>query len=223
MPKLALSKFPVEVLQAELQLRARRANKKLCKLLRQRAKLDAQIAELEAIAGVTPKARRGRKPGRKPGPKPKRGRRGSYAQTGEQFVLSVIGSNGATSTEIRKAWGKARNGRADNTLTKLFNDKMIKRARLPGGNVSMYTLTGAGASAAKPKTGRKRGSFAQTGDKFILDMVKGAGATTTEINKKWTAAGRGGKADNVLGRLVKAGKLTRAKLPDGRGSMYTLA
>jgi uncharacterized C2H2 Zn-finger protein len=44
-----LGKIPASVLQAELQRRAKKASKKLPKLLRQRANLDAQIAELEAI------------------------------------------------------------------------------------------------------------------------------------------------------------------------------
>jgi hypothetical protein len=45
-----LKKIPALVLQAELQRRAKKASKKLPKLLRQRANLDAQIAELEALA-----------------------------------------------------------------------------------------------------------------------------------------------------------------------------
>jgi hypothetical protein len=44
-----LKKIPASVLQAELQRRAKKAGKKLPKLLRQRAKLDAQIAELEML------------------------------------------------------------------------------------------------------------------------------------------------------------------------------
>ena len=44
-----LKKIPASVLQAELQRRAKKAGKKLPKLLRQRATLDAQIAELETL------------------------------------------------------------------------------------------------------------------------------------------------------------------------------
>ena len=44
-----LGKIPASILQAELQRRAKKAGKKLPKLLRQRAKLDAQIAELETL------------------------------------------------------------------------------------------------------------------------------------------------------------------------------
>jgi uncharacterized C2H2 Zn-finger protein len=44
-----LGKIPASALQAELQRRAKKAGKKLPKLLRQRATLDAQIAELETL------------------------------------------------------------------------------------------------------------------------------------------------------------------------------
>ena len=44
-----LAKIPASILQAELRRRAKHAGKKLGKLLRQRAKLDAQIAEFETL------------------------------------------------------------------------------------------------------------------------------------------------------------------------------
>ena len=47
-----LAKIPASILQAELRRRAKRAGKKLGKLLRQRTKLEAQITELEAIVAV---------------------------------------------------------------------------------------------------------------------------------------------------------------------------
>jgi hypothetical protein len=77
MPRIALAKLPLEILQAEIQRRAIRAQKKLNKLLGQRAKLDKAIAELEAQAGlpaaapVAP-ATRGGKLFKKPSLKPAR-------------------------------------------------------------------------------------------------------------------------------------------------------
>jgi hypothetical protein len=49
---VGLAKIPASILQAELQRRAKKASKKLRKLLRQRAKLDAQITELETLVAV---------------------------------------------------------------------------------------------------------------------------------------------------------------------------
>jgi hypothetical protein len=148
---VGLAKIPASILQAELQRRANKASKKLRKLSRQRAKLDAQIAELETLTGgmpqtvaeAAPKVKRGRKPGRKP--------------------------------------------------------------------------------AAKVKVSRKRKTFPETAEQFVRSLAKYKGATTAQINDTWKAAGRGGKADKTLGKLVKAGKLKREKLPTGKGSRYTLA
>lgn len=142
MPRPALARLPIEVLQAELARRAAKANRQLKKLLKQRAKLDAQIAGLEALAGGALADRRGRR---------------------------------------------------------------------------------AKAVKAAPKGRRKRGTFSQTAEQFILDLVAGDGATTAEINKKWTAAGRGGRADTALNRLFKAKKVKREKIKGAKGSIYTAA
>ena len=75
----------------------------------------------------------------------------------------------------------------------------------------------------KPKARRsKRKTFAITGEQFILDMAKGKGATTKEINKAWTQAGRGGSSYTTLSRLFKEKKLKKEKLPGKQGSRYTL-
>jgi hypothetical protein len=79
------------------------------------------------------------------------------------------------------------------------------------------------AATTKTKTPRKRGTFTVTGAEFILALLKKGGATTGEINKKWSAAGRGGSADVLLGKLTKDGKLKREPLKGARGSTYTLA
>jgi hypothetical protein len=72
--------------------------------------------------------------------------------------------------------------------------------------------------------GRKRGVFAVTGEQTVLDYLKKHGKSSTgSINKYWVSEGRGGKADNTLGKLVKAGTLKRVKSEDVRGSLYTFA
>ena len=74
------------------------------------------------------------------------------------------------------------------------------------------------------KTGRrKRGTFSRTGEESVLAFVKELGqATAGDVNKKWTAEGRGGSADNTLGRLVKENKLVREDVPGQRGGVYKL-
>ncbi|MFI5382051.1 MAG: hypothetical protein ACHRHE_22375 [Tepidisphaerales bacterium] len=47
--------------------------------------------------------------------------------------------------------------------------------------------------------------------------------TSVEINAAWKKAGRPGNADNTLSLMVKARKLKRTKLEDGRGSRYSVA
>jgi hypothetical protein len=241
MPRAALGKFSLEVLQAELARRAKKAGKKLSKLIRQRAKLTEQIAELEALAGETrvaaPKAKLGRPPGKKRGPKPKavapaakpkpaapvtvRHKRGTFPQTGAEFIVGLLQKDGATSTEINRKWTAAsRNGTADVLLSQLTKAGTLKRIPLPKGQRgSTYTLKGA-APAEAP---RKRGTYALTAAEFVLGLVKGKGATTAEITAAWKKAGRGGVADNTLTRMLKAGTVKRTKLAVGKGSTYTLA
>ena len=147
---VGLAKIPASILQAELQRRANKANKKLRKLLRQRANLDAQIAELETLTGETPevvakaapKVKRGRKPGRKPTAKVKVSRKRKFPETAEQFVLSLAKYKGATTAQINDTWKAAgRGGKADKTLGKLVNAGKLKRAKLPTGKGSTYTRT----------------------------------------------------------------------------------
>lgn len=82
----------------------------------------------------------------------------------------------------------------------------------------------AGAKKAGRRGRRKRGVFAQTAEESIIGFVKKAGKpTTADVNKHWTAEGRGGKADNTLTKLVQARKLKRVKDKNVRGSRYTAA
>ena len=227
MPKLALAKIPANILQAELARRKRKGQRILAKLLRQRVQLDAAISELEAMTGTTtaPKAKLGRPPGRKPkavAPAAVPHKRGTFPQTGAEFIVGLLKKGGATSTEINRKWTAAgRNGTADVLLSHLTKAGTLKRTPLPKGQRgSTYTLKGA-AAAQDP---RKRGTYALTAAEFILGLLKKAPKTTSQIGKKWAAAGRGGKADNALTKLVSDGKLKREPLPKGqKGSTYSVA
>jgi DNA-binding transcriptional regulator YiaG len=70
-----------------------------------------------------------------------RRRRSSGGPTAEQFVLSLVGSRkAATSNEINAAWRKAgRHGRADNTLSLMVKARKLKRARLKDERGSRFT------------------------------------------------------------------------------------
>ena len=69
---------------------------------------------------------------------------------------------------------------------------------------------------------RPRGTFKQTGEQFVLSLVKSKKATTTaQVNAAWKKAGRGGNADNTLYLLVASRKLKRTKIKGQRGSTYS--
>jgi hypothetical protein len=71
---------------------------------------------------------------------------------------------------------------------------------------------------------RKRGVFKETADEFILGLLKGGKSlSTAELGKAWKKAGRGGKADNTLTKLVHARQLKRQKAKEGKGSVYSAA
>ena len=79
------------------------------------------------------------------------------------------------------------------------------------------------AKKAPAKAGRKRKKYDQTAEQFVLGLVKGKGAISSAINKVWQAAGRTGRADNTLNKMLKAGKLKREKIQGAKGSTYTVA
>ena len=71
---------------------------------------------------------------------------------------------------------------------------------------------------------RKRGTYKQTADDFILGLLAGGKIlTTAQIIGKWRQAKRGGKADNPLSKLVAQKKLKRENIKGARGSKYSLA
>ena len=70
----------------------------------------------------------------------------------------------------------------------------------------------------------KRGTYRKTADELILGLFTGGKKlSTAQIVAKWHQAGRGGKADNTLTKLVSQKKLKREKIKGGRGSEYSLA
>jgi len=251
MPRPPLEKYPIELLKAELARRARKAGKKLKKLIRVRAKLTEQIAELEALAGGTPmaapKAKLGRPPGRKPGRKPKpavpapeaikRGRKGrSRGKPLAEYVHAVLAAT-EKGLSLKEIEAKVLAAGYPTTAESIYKPimKVLGKGfkKVERGVYALEVVVKAGKkaakaamaekSAAKPVVRRKkRGTFKQNASEFVLGLVKGKGAMTAEIGKKWKAAGRGGKADNALTKLVKEGKVKRTKLAEGQGSLYTL-
>lgn len=101
-------------------------------------------------------------------------------------------------------------------------------ARRGGGERAAGSPPAAAAKgpAARGKTGRRRrvGTFATTGDEFVLAFVRQQkNPTSREIEAHWKAEGRGGPAANTLSKLVKDKKLKREPLEGERGSRYSLA
>jgi hypothetical protein len=84
------------------------------------------------------------------------------------------------------------------------------------------------ADKTKPaKKGRRtRGKFTKTGEESVFEVLQANGAlTSAQVNEYWSKEGRGGRADNTLNKLLKAGKIKRIPSPDGnkRGSRYSVA
>ena len=244
MPRAKLSNVSIKQLVAEIERRKSR----LTTLIAQRDVVNKEIAELEGlgfqtVAAPAPApaaiaARRGRKPGRRGRPRGP-GRPAKVVQ-----VTQVTGKPlGAYVTQVLSAAGKGlsvkeieaavRKAGYPTTAETIYNPimKALAKGNFKKVDRGIYTVKGAAAAAAKMATPRPagakapktRGTFAQTAEEFILGLAKGDGMTSFEINKKWTSAGRGGKADTTLSRMVKAGKLKRAKLKEGKGSTYSAA
>ena len=72
----------------------------------------------------------------------KRGTRGSYKKTANEFILGLFtGGKKLTTAQIIAEWRKAeRSGKADNTLSKLVSDKKLKREKIKGGQGSWYSF-----------------------------------------------------------------------------------
>ncbi|MFO0578168.1 MAG: hypothetical protein U1A78_29530 [Polyangia bacterium] len=98
-------------------------------------------AATKAAAGGRGK-KRGRKPGPKPGAKRARGKRGSFAITGDELILRFVKKQGGPSTdEIRKHWeSSGRGGKADNNLSQLVKRGLLVRSKIEGSKGSAYSL-----------------------------------------------------------------------------------
>ena len=72
----------------------------------------------------------------------KRGRRNKFATTGEESVLGFIRKHGNPATaEVQAHWSsEGRGASADNSLSKLYKDKKIKREANKMGRGSRYTV-----------------------------------------------------------------------------------
>ena len=126
------------------------------KLQAQRQEYIKEIARIDAMfeeLGIpVPSARRrGRRPGRpKGGAKKvakkaakkvvKRGKRGTYKKTADEFVLGLFaGGKKLTTAQIGAKWRQAkRGGKPDNALTKLVKQNKLKRENIEGGRGSTY-------------------------------------------------------------------------------------
>jgi len=95
----------------------------------------------------------------------------------------------------------------------------VKKAK----TVSKKSPKAGAKKAAAPKVRRKRKKYDQTAEQIVLGLVKGKGATSAEINRAWKSAGRKGRADNTLNKMLKDGKLKRQKIKGAKGSNYTAA
>ena len=233
MPRAKLSNVSLMQLVAELDRRKSR----LADLLVQREAISKEIQELESLGFVTPstqvpvaKARRGRPPGKR-GPKPaaKRvtGKRlADYvtevlAKAGKGLSLKDIEAQVLAAGYPTKA--KTIYLQVVKVLAKGF--KKVERGvyALKGATAAVKAAVAAPAKApaAKGEATPKTEQFAQTAEQLILELVKGKGATTGEINEAWKKAGRSGVASPSLSQMLKAKKLKSEKLGGKKGSRYT--
>lgn len=246
MPRPKLSNITIETLKKELDRRIARVEA----LKAQRDKLDREIAELEGFAGQTfsTAARKpGPKPGKKRGPKPgrkTRAARGGAKPLGQYIQQVLAGAPGGMSVASLE---EAVIAAGYKTKAESIYNPILKVIR-KGGYVKVtrgvYALASAKAAAksarkaakkaskkaaktsaapVKAKGARKRKKYAQTAEQFVISLVKDKGALSSDINKAWKSAGRTGRADNTLNKMLNSGKLKRQKIVGTKGSMYTVA
>jgi hypothetical protein len=119
----------------------------------QRAAHVSALAEIDALFaqfGITETA-----PPRKPGrpaasatsaitaaaPKKRKGKRGHFAQTADEFVLGLLKGKSMMTSEVNAAWIEAgRGARADTTLSNLAKAKKLKKNKIKGHKGSTYTV-----------------------------------------------------------------------------------
>jgi len=240
-----LSKMTISQLRAEIARRQAvlpKLQKKRAVLLKEIGKIDRQI---QALAGQAAQ------PAKRKGRSPKVSRAGaSSASSGKslvQCIRDVLGEakGGMRVKDIVSAVEQAgyksvakdfynlvaaavrgdeftKLGRGIYTVKTDQAVKQTGKARKVKKAVKTRPKAGA-EKAAAPKAGRKKKQYAQTAEQFILGLVKDKGAVTSDINKAWQAAGRTGRADNTLNKMLKSSKLKRTPLKGRKGSIYTTA
>ena len=99
-----------------------------------------------------------------------------------------------------------------------------RRGRKPGPKAKATPVAAASTSkGGKKRRRRVKAKDGLTGEQFLYKILADGPLLTGEINNKWVASGRNGRADIMLGLLVGNGKLKRKKVEGERGSRYTVA
>ena len=94
----------------------------------------------------------------------------------------------------------------------------VRRRRRKAGRPKGGTTKKVAQRAAKRD---KRGTYKKTAEEFVLGLMTGGKTlTTAQIGAKWRQAGRGGKPDNALTKLVEQKKVKRRNIQGARGSTY---
>jgi hypothetical protein len=104
-------------------------------------------------------------------------------------------------------------------------DQVMERVSAALGKTTAKRKSPKPASPAVTKPAkRRRRTFAQNADQFVLAFVKTKkNPTTKQVNQHWKKQGRSHTADNTLTKLVKEKKLKRTPIVGGRGSQYSVA
>jgi len=231
MPRYALSNLTLSALRKEIE----RRTAKLDALKARRGALDRQIAELEGIAGHAPKA------DRKRGPEPKAWR--AKGRPLAEYVREVLAA-AEKGLSLKEIEAKVLAAGYPTTAASIYKPimavlgkgfrrvergvyavKAAMKAARKAGKAAVAPVAKAGREAKAPVARKpaKRGVFPETAEQFILGLVKGEGATTAQINQRWSASGRPGSASPNLSVLFKARKLKREPLKGERGFLYTVA
>ena len=108
--------------------------------------LEQIRSALHAVGGVNGRRGAGR-PRAAPAehsttPRRRKGKRGTFATSATEMILSLAGQRGgATTQEIKAQWkAEGRGGTADNALSKMVRDGKLKRAPLEGQRGSRFTV-----------------------------------------------------------------------------------
>ena len=237
MARPKLSTIPTETLIKELERRQAKADQ----LRAERDRLDKEIAQLAPAATSVAKAKPAA-PARRKTRRKARTARGGAKPLG-QYMREVLAgkAKGMSLPQIEKAvraagYPTAAKSIYNPMLKVIRKDKSFKKLSRgvyglkakPGRKPGKAAKSAKPAKAKKPAAPKakktvKRKKYAVTAEQFVLEQVKGNGAATGDINKAWAKAGRTGRADNTLNKMLKAGKLKRKNIEGQRGSIYTAA